>query len=163
MVITGGEPFLQEELPDLIRKLTEKGHYVTVETNGTLYLENQAQFLSISPKLSSSCSEDSDDYADHQKTRWQPDILVQMIQQHDVQLKYVVNTKADIKEIKEQLQILQPQVKKNLNELVYLMPQGIRKEDLDEKAEWIIEEVKANHWNYTDRLHIRTWGAKRAK
>ncbi|HSG98993.1 MAG TPA: radical SAM protein, partial [candidate division Zixibacteria bacterium] len=34
--ITGGEPLLQEETPELARRLLEKGHTVLVETSGSL-------------------------------------------------------------------------------------------------------------------------------
>ena len=54
--ITGGEPFLTPQLPDLIKKLLEKGFTVLVETNGTLWIEdikavkNEKLFITCSPK-----------------------------------------------------------------------------------------------------------------
>jgi len=38
--ITGGEPLLQEETPDMIRKLLDEGYKVLLETNGSLSIKN---------------------------------------------------------------------------------------------------------------------------
>jgi len=36
VMVTGGEPLLQDETPELIRRLNSSGHLVLVETNGSL-------------------------------------------------------------------------------------------------------------------------------
>ena len=55
IVITGGEPFIQEkELISLCSMLKSEGKHITIETNGTIYFETEADLLSISPKLSNS-------------------------------------------------------------------------------------------------------------
>lgn len=41
VVITGGEPFRQGNLCKLIKKLTDKGYYVQIETNGTLPIPSE--------------------------------------------------------------------------------------------------------------------------
>lgn len=58
VVITGGEPMLQEEpLVFLCKKLKEMDLHITLETNGTMYTEAIAEVIdlySLSPKLSNS-------------------------------------------------------------------------------------------------------------
>lgn len=39
VLLTGGEPLLQRELPDLARRLIDTGHTVLVETGGSLDIE----------------------------------------------------------------------------------------------------------------------------
>ncbi|WP_293446536.1 7-carboxy-7-deazaguanine synthase QueE [Persephonella sp.] len=54
--ITGGEPFLTPQLPDLVKRFLEKDFTVLVETNGTLWIEdiksikNDRLFITCSPK-----------------------------------------------------------------------------------------------------------------
>jgi 7-carboxy-7-deazaguanine synthase len=40
LTVTGGEPLLQEETPSLVSMLIEKGYRVSVETNGSLNIED---------------------------------------------------------------------------------------------------------------------------
>ena len=58
VVLTGGEPMLFKELVPLIGALKREGKHVTVETAGTLWLEELSRgsidLASISPKLSNS-------------------------------------------------------------------------------------------------------------
>jgi 7-carboxy-7-deazaguanine synthase len=56
IVLTGGEPFMQPELPLLVEELLSCGYRVEIETNGTLWnlpkevYSNQSLFVSMSPK-----------------------------------------------------------------------------------------------------------------
>ena len=58
VVITGGEPMIQDEpLVELCTKLKKMGLHITLETNGTLFTKEVAEVVdlfSISPKLSNS-------------------------------------------------------------------------------------------------------------
>src|SRR3954468_14954811 len=58
VVLTGGEPMMFKELVPLITALKSQGKHITVETAGTLWLEELPQgaidLASISPKLSNS-------------------------------------------------------------------------------------------------------------
>jgi len=45
VLITGGEPLLQKETPDLIRTLMAKGHAVQVETNGSQEIPARMQHV----------------------------------------------------------------------------------------------------------------------
>ncbi len=44
-LVTGGEPFLHPELPDLIRVLLAEGFSVQIETNGTLWIPDMAEVI----------------------------------------------------------------------------------------------------------------------
>jgi len=52
VVLTGGEPCLQEDLSDLIDRLHEEGFYVSMETNGTLPTPENIDWVTCSPKQS---------------------------------------------------------------------------------------------------------------
>jgi len=84
--ITGGEPLLQDltELLDLLRH-----RYVTIETNGTIWVDYDVDLWSVSPKLSNS----------GQVQHARPDIVGQFARRkRNVQLKFVVDNEKDIHE-----------------------------------------------------------------
>ncbi len=151
VVITGGEPFLFQSLSELINPLVDYGHFCTIETNGTRYLETKAQFISLSPKLLSSTA-----YQDFPE-RINIPVLTQFTQHHDYQFKFVINTEEDVNEVMQLLQKL-PNVS---SEKIYLMPQAITPEELEQKSLWVADLCKKHNWNYADRLHLRLWGSKR--
>lgn len=50
VVITGGEPLLQEKVSTLIKRLLKKGIFVQIETNGTQQLGFEVSWVTVSPK-----------------------------------------------------------------------------------------------------------------
>lgn len=58
VVITGGEPTIQEELPLLISSLKHTGYYVSIETNGTnnIWWSDGCDWITCSPKPESQYS-----------------------------------------------------------------------------------------------------------
>ncbi len=179
-VITGGEPFMQKDLLVLISELKKYNKLVTVETNASLYFKTEADFISMSPKLSSSSVEEHEFYSDHQNNRLNWQAITDFMLNHDFQFKYVVNDVKDLHEVdsyyQECIRLLQhnfSELKKQFSDLdkedlkifldsrMYLMPQALNKNQLDEKSIWIIEECKKRNWNFADRMHIRIWGPKR--
>ncbi|MDP6055020.1 MAG: 7-carboxy-7-deazaguanine synthase QueE, partial [Candidatus Latescibacteria bacterium] len=54
VVITGGEPMLMKEMPDLTRRLKDCGYHITIETAATVYQQVACDLASLSPKLSNS-------------------------------------------------------------------------------------------------------------
>ncbi len=50
VIITGGEPCLNPQLPKLVQCLKKAGHYVCIETNGTLPTPEGADWVTCSPK-----------------------------------------------------------------------------------------------------------------
>jgi len=50
IVITGGEPTLQPELPQLVEQLHAKGYFIQIETNGTRPVPTLIDWVTCSPK-----------------------------------------------------------------------------------------------------------------
>lgn len=155
VVITGGEPSLQRDLADICNIFTNKAFTVTVETNGTIYHENmEKSFISLSPKLKNSYSqENSQEKNIHEKHNHFEESCLQWMQSNDYQYKFVVNNRDDIIEISELIQLLNIPINK-----VYLMPQGISREQFKQKEKWLFRECERLGVNYTPRLHIDIWG-----
>lgn len=166
VVITGGEPTMQtEDLFKLCKSLKEFNPEVeiTIETNGTYegdYL-NYIDLISVSPKLASSTPFNTTFEKMHSNNRINFDVLNKFNQlkneyKADVQWKFVINDEKDVDEIRS----LQQKVGFK-DEDVYLMPEGLTKEDLDIKRMMVVELCRKNQFNFTDRLHVLIWGNKR--
>lgn len=186
IVITGGEPFMQLALVPLIAELKKHNKIISIETNASIYLDTDADLISMSPKLKSSCHQESKFYEEHHSQRKNLEVIQSFIRQHDFQIKFVVNHLEDMPEIDayyvEILKIcenlFQDQsfcenlaidhenqnsllAKDFLDSRMYLMPQALTVKQLDEKSVFIIEECKKRNWNFADRMHLRVWGPKR--
>ena len=157
VVITGGEPFLQKDLPELARMLTESGYQVTVETNGSIFKELPTQiYMSISPKMENSIPLGSRYEARHRRLMRNPEALSKFMARHDYQLKFVVASPEDLDDVSElRTQLAIPAGK------VYLMPEGDNSETIRERSRWLIELCKEHGFNFSDRLHIHLWGNNR--
>lgn len=165
IVITGGEPFLQEKsLKQLCIKLKQiKDYHITVETNATIFDEELAgyiDFFSLSPKLSASAP--AAPYTElHENKRMQPSIIQNFIthslQYHkSFQLKFVCSGKQDIEEIQHLLSQLQGWK----NEDVLLMPLGADPMALQQNVRQVLEYCIRNDWRYCNRLHLSLFGNK---
>jgi len=152
VVITGGEPYIHKTLPKLVEAVAR---YTTIETNGTIYQQTKADFLSISPKLLSSTPH-GPHRKSHNLSRINYIALYELISNHDFQMKFVINDEEDMKEVLEITDKL-----KIPHNKVYLMPQGITPEQFDERLPVIVKAAIKHGMNVTDRLHIRIWGNKR--
>ena len=84
VVITGGEPFMQaKELTGLCQQLHQQGQHITIETNGTLFQQVEADLLSISPKLANSNPATSNHhFQPHQRLRINQPVLRQFLDQY---------------------------------------------------------------------------------
>lgn len=173
VMITGGEPTIH---PDLLINLCliskMEGKFVTIETNGTKsYKESlrgrvTANLVSISPKLKSSTpiSAPGKWGERHEALRENIPAIVSWIKNSKhIQLKYVVSSEDDIKEVKEQLsKIVSRLGEDDLEKLsTYLMPEGDTEEKLQMKRQWLAERCIEEGFRYTDRLHIIIFGSKR--
>jgi 7-carboxy-7-deazaguanine synthase len=161
VVITGGEPMMQKDITDVANCFIEKGYLVTIETNGTIYNEklHPSTFISCSPKLKSSYpQEDSQALRLHCKNNSNLEDSLDKIIQHfeDYQIKFVVNDQKDWGEVlhwQKKLQI--PRDK------VWIMPQGISKEQLQSKAIWLFQMCMEEGFSFTPRMHVDIFGNKR--
>jgi 7-carboxy-7-deazaguanine synthase len=159
VVVTGGEPMIQDEIEMLCDALREQGMHITIETAGTVFKKVACDLMSISPKLSNSVPrrrEGGKWAAQHDRLRYQPDVLKQLMAEYPYQLKFVVKEPDDVQEIAEMITDLGADPDR-----VLLMPEGTDQEKIFERSQWIAEVCKDRKWRYTPRLHIDIWGNKR--
>jgi len=159
VVITGGEPMIAPEIVALTRQLRNAGRHITVETAGTIYTPVACDLMSISPKLSNSTPRDREGgrwAAQHERLRYQPDILRQLIANYSYQLKFVVQRVEDLQEIRLMVEALAVAPQN-----VMLMPEGTTREAVQERGRWIAETCKSTGYRYSPRLHVDLWGDRR--
>ena len=155
VVITGGEPLLQPEIIPLAQSLRAAKRIVTIETAGTIFRQVEADLMSISPKLSNASPlENTRWLARHNRDRDRPEIIRQLMNLTNYQLKFVVDQPADLDEIVSYMSQF-PEV---ISEQVWLMPQGIRKDELAEKAEWLAPSAAQLGYRFCPRRHIELFG-----
>ena len=155
VVLTGGEPLLQPDFDELCGALDQ---HKTVETNATVYRDVDADLVSMSPKLSNSTPTDAGKWEEiHEKERLDFDVIESYISSHDYQLKFVVADRADLDEIEEILASLADYDRSR----VLLMPEGVDRETLRERGEWLAEVCKERGFRYSPRLQIHIYGNQR--
>ena len=159
VVITGGEPYLQNDLPEFVNLLKQRQLFVTIETNGTIFIPTKVDFLSISPKLSTSAPRNEKWVAIHNEKRLNFEALKSMMNSCEFQLKFVVDTPSDFKEIDTIVESLGSDVRK----FVILMPQGRRKHELSQKYKIIADHCLKKGYRMTPRLHVDIWGDVRGR
>lgn len=161
IVITGGEPTLQFGNPILletIKHFLQKGHRISVESNGSVDFRFdevlKELYFTLSVKLSNS--------GEPINKRIKPSVIQNIIDNaKNVVFKFVLNAKmcedgSAISEIKDLLSKL------NLkNNRIYLMPQGVSVEELDKNIQKIYPLCLQEGFCLSDRIHIRIWGDKR--
>ncbi|HXI41337.1 MAG TPA: 7-carboxy-7-deazaguanine synthase QueE [Bryobacteraceae bacterium] len=151
-VVTGGEPLIAPGIVELTEGLRARGLHITIETAGTVFAPVACDLMSISPKLANSTPEGSW-AAQHERLRFQPDILRQLTSAYDYQLKFVVAAPADLGEIQQMLDVLDADRGR-----VILMPEGIDASVLRERGLWLAEIAKREGFRYSPRLHVDLWG-----
>ena len=157
LVITGGEPMLQQKgVVEIAKGLKEKdpNYWVEMETNGTIVpdaetLEAVDQF-NVSPKLGNS--------GNSQEKRDRPEAMKAFVATPKADFKFVVSNSGDILDILELIDHygITP-------ERVFLMPEGRTEEEVQANSEQLVEVAKHLGFNVTTRLHILIWGPARGK
>ena len=169
-MITGGGPTIH---PELLKELCVIGkkynHTITIETEGSEFVQTVGDNISLSPKLSNSTpipgtwmpftnrEVTEKDKQQHEKWRCNYEAMEQLINNHpDYQLKPVISNEEDLVEVKELQKILGVP-----NDKVWLMPEGLVEEELNKRRIWLMELCTEQGYNFTDRLHIIAYGDKR--
>ena len=141
--ITGGEPLLQEDIIDLINRLSKKGFKISIETNGSLSIEKikdkNSLMISLDIKCPSSKMNDNNYFEN-----------INFLKKDD-QLKFVVKNKKDYNYAKKILEKYKPKCS------VFFQP--VWGENPKKLTNWIINDglnVKIGL-----QLHKIIWGNKK--
>jgi 7-carboxy-7-deazaguanine synthase len=156
VVITGGEPMIAPGIEELTHRLTQ---HLTIETAGTVDAHVRCDLMSISPKLANSTphTRDNGRWADqHERLRYQPEILRRLIQLYPYQLKFVITDPADLKQVNAIVDEIGA-----LRSRVVLMAEGVDAAILAERGRWLADIAKQEGFRMTPRLHIDLWGNRR--
>jgi len=161
IVLTGGEPMIAPDLPELATALKKQKKHITIETAGTVLPSSiPCDLASISPKLSNSTPPPERDQAwtkKHEATRLQPEVISEWIRKYPFQLKFVVSSELDLAEIKHLLSRLPPVP---LHQIL-LMPEGIDVKTLATRSTWLVEICKREGFRFCPRLQIELFGHTR--
>ena len=154
LVITGGEPLLQQ--PELIALLAALPDipFIEVETNGTQLpdpaLANRVTQFNVSPKLFNSGIKES--------LRLNSDALCFFAASDRAAFKFVVCNEVDLAEIQAfQTKFRIPAGK------IFLMPEGRDAETLKNRSLWLADRCRDQGYHFSPRLHVLLWGNERAK
>ncbi|MGN8216686.1 7-carboxy-7-deazaguanine synthase QueE [Halococcus salifodinae] len=165
VVITGGEPLIHDETTNLIDTLASRGYHITVETNGTICPDAAIDLASISPKLSSSTPTASKDpkgdgewSEEHEERRIDMTALMHLVENYPFQLKFVVTSSADIKELNDIIERIRQQTSARVrNKDVLLMPEGQTEAEIAQKRAQVADLAMEHGYRYTPRLHVNLW------
>jgi 7-carboxy-7-deazaguanine synthase len=174
VVLTGGEPMMFQEMALLIAALKAAGQHITIETAGTLWLENLPaggiDLASVSPKLENSVPREREGgrfAALHERQRINLDVLRKFAAVgavRECQWKFVVSTPADVAEVESliaQLNAELPATSRVPASDIVLMPEGIDAQTLSQRSQWVAEICKQKGYRMSPRLHVYIWGNKR--
>lgn len=165
IVLTGGEPMLQEEATlQLLTKLRYHELHTTLETNGTVFnsqIMYVTDLLSISPKLGMVPMSD-EEYAN---------IIAENInhlhmnRNRSVQLKFVVSQQSDEQRILSFIELVNDRSQYFCSRFdkyndVLIMPMGATRAEMQLSAPVAAELAVKNGWRYTPRLHVDLWNNK---
>jgi 7-carboxy-7-deazaguanine synthase len=156
VVLTGGEPMIAPGIADLTHRL---GQHITIETAGTVDVEVRCDLMSISPKLANSTPHDRDGgrwAAQHERLRYQPEILRRLIARYPYQLKFVISDPGDLTEVRAIVDEVEA-----TTDRVLLMPEGVDPATLRDRSGWLVDICKQEGFRFSPRLHIELWGNRR--
>jgi 7-carboxy-7-deazaguanine synthase len=159
VVVTGGEPMIAPQIVPLTERLRGAGFHITIETAGTVFAPVACDLMSISPKLENSIPHEREGgrwAAQHDRLRWQPGILKQLMCEYPYQLKFVIASPGDLQEVERMLRELNAPPSR-----VVLMPEGVTRETMHERGLWLAEICKTTGYRFSPRLHVDLWGDKR--
>ena len=159
VVVTGGEPMIAPQIAELTGQLRQRGLHITIETAGTVNAPVACDLMSISPKLKNSVPLEREGgrwAQQHDRLRWQPKVLRELISAYSYQLKFVIADPHDLTEVEQMREALEaPRAN------ILLMPEGTKAETIHERGVWLAEICKERGYRFSPRLHVDLWGDKR--
>jgi 7-carboxy-7-deazaguanine synthase len=135
------------------------GAHITIESAGTIYQSVRCDLMSISPKLANSTPWEREGgrwAAQHERLRFNPDVLKRLVAGYAYQIKFVVTSAADLAEIEKMQHALSVPAAN-----VVLMPEGVDRDILRDRGRWLAEICKERGYRFSPRLHVELWGDKR--
>jgi organic radical activating enzyme len=157
LVLTGGEPLLQEEeFLDVLCILGESDPSWTaeVETNGTIHPSEEFDEIidqyNVSPKLANS--------GNAEDLRIKNGALEFYAGSSKAVFKFVVSSDTDFAEIQD----LQTRLAIPADRII-LMPEGRTPETLNQRSHWLAGHCRDLGFRFSQRLHINLWGSERAR
>lgn len=152
IVLTGGEPLMQQEALIALMSQLGKSYWFEVETNGTIVPEpsfdQKVHQYNVSPKLENS--------GNPRRLREKTAAYSFFANNEKAHFKYVLANEDDLEEVLMLLQTYKIPPSK-----VYLMPEGVNANILQERQEWVIDICKKYGFHFTSRMHILIYGNKR--
>lgn len=156
IVLTGGEPLIyasESIFVEFLEALHVKGHKITFETNGSIYVDFKEYpiykkcVFALSVKLSNS----NEPFNKRVKGSVINSIATNA---KEAFFKFSIDAESinlGLEEEIEEIIIHSPTTQ------VYCMPLGGNKEEVEANTEPLIEFCKSKGYNFSDRLHIRVW------
>lgn len=160
IVLTGGEPTLQKQLPALARLLQQRGHHLTIETNATLFPQEALPLIdlwSLSPKLSSA----GENYLRLPVLQ----AFLENLRPGQQQWKFVVRDQDDLQTLQDLLTQFPLFQRRQLP--IILQPEGDKASpDYASALAYLAEQVREPFWSaYNVRvlpqLHVIIWGRRK--
>ncbi len=155
VVLTGGEPLLQQEAwLDVIAGLraVDPAYVFEVETNGTRMplpeFRAAVDQFNVSPKLANSGMAEG--------LRTSPEVLAAFAADPKAWFKFVARGGDDLAEIDRFATRFGIPAGK-----ILVMPEGRSSDELDRHALEVAPRCIARGWRFCDRLHVRLWGDRR--
>ena len=152
IVVTGGEPLLQQrQLAAILRNLAAD-HTFEVETAGTIVpsdgLVELVKIWNVSPKLANSGNSLQSRHREH--------ALAAFAQLENAFFKFVIESENDIQEVLSLVDEFHI-----ANRRVLLMPEATDGPELDKKSEWLTRLCIQYQFRLGYRLHVALWGNRR--
>jgi len=152
LVLTGGEPLLQQRaLQEFFARLAPD-IAVEVETNGTILPEpaslSRVNQWNVSAKLASA--------GDPESFRIKPEVLAALRDTGRAYLKLVIHGEADFAEADALVARLGWPADR-----VCLMPEATDREQLRTRSFAVAEAARTRSYRFSSRLHLELWGGRR--
>lgn len=153
LIITGGEPLMQQErVVEFIKYVRDEINanvFVEIETNGSIKPSNdlleQVDLFNVSPKLSNS--------GNSREQTFNRDALIKFNQTESI-FKFVISNEKDYLEMMRDYYDIVDRDK------IVLMPAGENQELLNQTKEYVAELCKQDYFKFSTRLHIEIWNQK---
>ncbi len=152
VVVTGGEPLLQQRALAKVFERVQHDLFIEVETNGTRVplpsLRARVNQWNVSPKLASA--------GDTEALRIRPEALTALRDTGRAYLKLVVKSEQD----RDEAEALRERFGFERDRTL-LMPEAANREELDQRSPDVAAWSQALSVRFSSRLHVQLWGGRR--